>query len=253
MKTRLDVDRSKVQSHFTARAARYDNSSRWCTDRLLLEKIFTSLSPGPDDRVLDIACGTGLVAEAFRGRVRSIVGIDMNEAMFSQGLGHLDYLVNSIGEKLPFKNGVFAKTVERQGIQFMNAEAAVSEMSRVTSPGGRICLVQLCAYDQDDRDEYFEILRLRNPARRNFFTRNDLKTLLEEAGCTDILVHDFITEEDVDRWSDHGAIDELRREGIREVYRSASDGFTSRHAVGIGENGRIVDRMLFGIVVGVIP
>ncbi len=253
MKTRHDVDRSNVQSHFTARAARYDNSSRWCTDRRLLEKIFECLSPGPDDRVLDIACGTGLVAEVFRGRVGSVVGIDMNEAMFSRGLGHLDHMVNSICEKLPFKNGVFEKTVERQGIQFMNAEAAVSEMARVTRPGGRICLVQLCAYDQDDRDEYFEILRLRNPARRNFFTRNDLETLLEDAGCADILVHDFFTEEDVDMWSDHGAIEESSREGIREVYRSASEGFRKRHAVSVGDNGRIVDRMLFGIAHGTIP
>ena len=45
---------------------------------------------------------------------------------------------------------------------------------------------------------------------------------MTEAGLVDVVVHDHISNEDVDAWSDNGAIPESRREAIREVYRNGS-------------------------------
>lgn len=253
MKTRTDITKKAVLSHFSARAVKYDDSSKWCTDQNLLEQIFEYLSPGPHAVILDTACGTGLVSQVFHDRVGKIFGVDITEAMFLQAKKHTDFLVNSSAETLPFKTGIFDVCLERQGIQFMDAGTAVAEMARVTKPGGKICTIQLCAYGEEDQEEYFEILKLRNPARNNFFIREDLGNLLEDAGCVDVAVHDFISVEDVDRWSDTGAIPETNREGIRDVYRKASDNFNRYHAVEIGQDGRIVDKMLFGIGVGSIP
>jgi SAM-dependent methyltransferase len=162
----------------------------------------------------------------------------------------LDALVDAHGEDLPFRSDVFDITTVRQGIQFMDAAKAVREMARVTRPGGRLCLVQLCAYGSEDREEYFEILRLRNPARRNFFLRTDLQSLLLEAGCSSVVVHDYISTEDVEAWADHGAIEEERREAIRQRYRDASHTFKALHGIEVSA-GRVLDRMLFGIAVGV--
>lgn len=239
---------SLVHGHFTARAARYNVSSHWVTDPALAARTLAIADVQPDHVLLDVACGTGLVSQVFKGRVAKVVGADITEAMFEQARPFVDELVVAQGEALPFPDASFDRVVCRQGIQFMDDRAAVAEMLRVLKPGGRVVMIHLCAYGEADRAEYFEILRLRNEARRNFYLREDLARLLTTAGATDVVVHDYVSVEDVDVWTNTGAIEEAAREGIREVYRNASPAFASLHAVIVGE--RIVDHMLFGIATG---
>jgi ubiquinone/menaquinone biosynthesis C-methylase UbiE len=246
----MPVDRL-VQAHFTARAARYNRSSHWVSDPALGAFTVAKMAPRRTDELLDIACGTGEVSRHFRGRVARIVGVDITPAMAAQAAGHIDTFVEASAEALPFPDERFDLVVCRQGTQFMRDTEAVAEMVRVLRPGGRVCLVHLCAYGAADRNEYFEILRLRNEARRNFYLRDDLVRLLEGAGAEDVVVHNWVSTEDVDVWSDTGAITEVAREGIRAVYRNASPAFRELHAVEVGE--RIVDHMLFGVAVGRKP
>jgi SAM-dependent methyltransferase len=246
----MTTDTPAVQDHFTARASKYDASSRWCTDNDLLERMFALSGASAGDRVLDVACGTGLVSAAFHGRVGHLVGVDLTPAMFEQARPHVDELVPGSGEALPFPDDSFQAVVCRQGIQFMDAPVAVAEMVRVCKPGGRIVLADLCAYGPEDRDEYFEVLRLRNPARRNFFVEGDVAALLFEAGCESVNIHQYVSTEDVDAWSDNEAISEARREGIRDVYRNASPAFRRLHAVSSPDERRFFDHMLFGLSVG---
>lgn len=247
------MNKETILSHFKARAAKYNKSSHWCTDSNLLQKIYNILSPDKESLILDMACGTGLIGKIFKGRVKGVIGIDITEEMYQQGRVHVNHMIHASAEQIPFKNGIFDLSIERQGIQFMDAAKAVSEMGRVTRAGGKICLVQLCAYGQEDREEYFQILKLRNPARRNFFVREDLKKLLENAGCIEAKVHEFVSEEDVDIWADNGAIGIKVRDEIRSIYKKASKGFNKYHAVKINSTGHIIDRMLFGIATGIIP
>lgn len=240
-----------VLAHFTSRAPRYDRSSRWVSDPALGAAVVAALAPEPHDVLLDVACGTGQVAAAFRGTVARIVGVDVTEAMFAQARPHVDELVVAAAEELPFPDAGFDRVVCRQGIQFMDDRRAVAEMVRVLRPGGRVALVHLCAYGDEDRAEYFEILRLRNEARRNFYLREDLARLLHDAGAVDVTVQDHVSVEDVDAWSDTGATTEGAREGIRRVYREATPAFLRLHAAQVGE--RIVDHMLFGLAVGRKP
>lgn len=239
-----------VVEHFTARADHYDHSSAWCTDDALAAKVWELTAPAPSARVLDVACGTGLVSRVFKGRVAEIVGVDITPAMYDQARPHLDRFVEGPGEALPFDDNTFDVVTCRQGTQFMDDAAAIREMFRVLKPGGTVCVINLCAYSEADRDEYFEVLRLRNPARKNFYMREDLVRLFEQAGGRDVVVHDYVSIEDVDVWSDNKAIAESRREGIRQIYRSGSEGFKSHHAVQITDDGRIVDHMLFGVATG---
>ena len=249
MKSR-GVGRQTVLDHFDARSERYDYSSHWVADDAMGDQVRTWLEAGSGDDVLDIASGTGRWASAFFGRVRSVVGVDITPAMSRPGRRYLNHFVQANAEVLPFKDDSFDLVVERQGIQFMDASAVVGEMVRVAKPGGRICLVQLCARGVDDAEEYFEILRLRNPARRNFFIREDLGKLLLDAGCASAEVRDWVTKENVDAWANNGAIGDERQEAIRRCYEQASEAFKGYHMVAL-EDGHYVDRMLFGVAIGV--
>jgi DNA gyrase subunit B len=245
-------DHTDVIEHFTARARTYDRSSSWCTDQELGDLVLDLAKPTPEDRVLDVACGTGLVSRLFTGVVKEVVGVDLTDGMAEQARPHLDSLIIAPAEKLPLPSDRFDLVVCRQGIQFMTLPDAVAEMVRVLRPGGRIILINLCAYGELDKAEYFESLRLRNPVRRHFFCPEDLENLLAATGCVEVTSHRHISVEDVDVWSDNGAIEESRREAIREVYRNASEEFRRLHSVR-EDDGRFVDHMLFVVATGRKP
>jgi len=246
---RASVPAQDAVQHFTARAPIYNRSSRWCTDEALMSHVIAHAQPAPHHTMLDVACGTGLVAKAFRGRVGEIVGLDPTAAMADQASPWLDRFVTSYAEHMPFEPAQFDLVTCRQGIQFMDAPKAAAEMARMLRPGGRIVLINLCAYGPADRDEYFEVLRLRNPARRNFFLPQDLGALLAPV-CSEVSLHEFCIDEDIDAWADNGAIgpDNCRR--IRDLYHNASPEFQRLHNIRI-DGERILDRMLFVIAVGV--
>lgn len=243
------VDRESVVEHFVARAPTYDSSSAWCTDEALGRAIVAAAALTPDARVLDVACGTGLVSGLFHRRVAQVVGVDLTWRMANQARGRLDDCVIGSAEDLPFDDDRFDVVVCRQGIQFMGLPEAVREMVRVARPAGRIVLANLCAYGPGDRELYAEILRLRNPARRHFFVPDDLTVLLRDAGCDAVEVHRLVSIEDVGDWADNGAIDARRQDAIRVAYRSGSPEFRHLHLVPTRDD-RLVDRMLFVVATG---
>jgi SAM-dependent methyltransferase len=248
----MQGDGADIVEHFTARAGRYDRSSRWCTDAALLDRIFAAAAVDGGSTVLDLACGTGLVSRRFHGQVGHLTGLDLTPAMAAQARDHLDAFVLGDAAELPFADRHFDAVVCRQGLQFMNLDRVLPELRRVLRAGGRLVTADLHAYGPDDRDEYFEVLRLRNPARRNFFVAGDMAARVRDAGFEPVTAEAFISEEDVGAWADNGAIADARQRAIRDVYEQGSAPFLALHAAQVGPD-RILDRMRFEITVGVSP
>lgn len=60
----------------------------------LLKNVFTSLHPGSEkslESLLDLGCGTGLVADAFSGMVKWVTGVDLSEKMIAKARGKAIY------------------------------------------------------------------------------------------------------------------------------------------------------------------
>lgn len=98
------------------------------------------------DSVLDVACGTGVLARAARKRVGErgkAVGLDPNEGMLAVAQ-RLDQGVSwqrGVAEELPFGDASFDRVVSQFGMMFFtDAEQAVAEMSRVLAPGGSVAV-----------------------------------------------------------------------------------------------------------------
>jgi SAM-dependent methyltransferase len=97
------------------------------------------------DRVLDVACGAGIVANRISlvtGKLCSITGIDLNEGMLNVARRYpqVEWHQGSATE-LPFDPGSFDVVLCQQGLQFFpNRAKAMREMARVLSPGGRLAL-----------------------------------------------------------------------------------------------------------------
>ena len=102
-----------------------------------------------DDKILDVACGTGVVARAVASRKGfqvSVTGTDINKVMLdaaqyyagSDGARNIQWCIGDAAN-LPFESSVFNVVFCQQGLQFMpNRLAAVNEMARVLVPGGRL-------------------------------------------------------------------------------------------------------------------
>jgi SAM-dependent methyltransferase len=92
-------------------------------------------------RVLDVACGTGFVANQVNPACK-ITGIDVNEGMLAVARQNtnIDWRLGSATE-LPFADGSFDVVLCQQGLQyFPDRTAAIKEMARVLTPAGRISL-----------------------------------------------------------------------------------------------------------------
>jgi ubiquinone/menaquinone biosynthesis C-methylase UbiE len=111
------------------------------------DAVVEKLAPAPGDRWLDLACGTGAVAEHAAAAGADVIGVDLAPALIetakqrAQELGlEIDYRVGD-AERLDLPDASFDKVSSTCGIMFApDHEAVARELARVTAPGGRIAL-----------------------------------------------------------------------------------------------------------------
>ncbi len=157
------------------------------------------------ERVLDVACGTGVVARAAAERVGPrgcVVGIDLNPGMIAvaQSLPAIDgapveYLERSALD-LGLNDASFDVVLCQQGLQFFPDKAvALREMRRVLAANGRLALsvwntvglyntaVSAALAQFMGRD-----IAVRFNASRNTPASDELRQLITEAGFSDVEV-----------------------------------------------------------------
>jgi ubiquinone/menaquinone biosynthesis C-methylase UbiE len=103
----------------------------------------------PGERVLDVACGTGVVARLAAQRVGSggsVAGLDVNPTMLAvarsaSSPGASIEWHEASAEAMPFPEAAFDVVLCQMGLQFVpDRPAALREMQRVLLPGGRLSL-----------------------------------------------------------------------------------------------------------------
>jgi ubiquinone/menaquinone biosynthesis C-methylase UbiE len=126
----------------------YERETVHTLGRPLADLMFAHVVLHPGDRVLDAACGTGIVtrvaAQRF-GHFARIVGVDLNPGMLDVARSHtsttgvpVEWRQGDLGA-LPFPDDCFEVVLCQQGLQFVpDPGAALREMRRVLVPGGRL-------------------------------------------------------------------------------------------------------------------
>jgi len=130
-------------------------------ERHMVPAIFASWAPAlldlvmlkPGERVLDVACGTGVVARQAAARVGAggqVVGLDLNGDMLAlaRALGPAVEWRAGNAMALPFAASAFDAVVCQQGLQFFpDSGQALREARRVLVPSGRFAVAVWCAIE----------------------------------------------------------------------------------------------------------
>jgi ubiquinone/menaquinone biosynthesis C-methylase UbiE len=114
--------------------------------RQWVEPVLQTAAIQSSDRMLDVACGTGVVARAAADLVApegSVTGVDLNPAMLAVArrvAPEIDWRQGDVAA-LPFDADTFDVVTCQAAIFFFpDPTGALREMGRVTRPGGRVAV-----------------------------------------------------------------------------------------------------------------
>jgi SAM-dependent methyltransferase len=182
--------RDLIVEQFTRQAVPFSTAPAVHDEEALRLLVETS-GAGPDDTVLDVACGPGLVVAAFARVVRHATGIDVTPAMLERargvaaaaGVANVDWRLGDV-TSLPWPDATFSLVVSRFAFHhFPDPGAVLAEMRRVCRPGGRVVIADLTASPDPVKAEAFHRMEiLRDPSHARALTRAELEALFAAGG-----------------------------------------------------------------------
>src|SRR6516164_11169843 len=179
------VHQELILDQFTRQAAVFSTAPA-ITDEDALGLIIAAARPDPHDRLLDVACGPGLVVCAFAPHIREAIGIDMTPAMLERalklaadkGLANVAWQHGDV-YSLPYDDASFTIVTTRFSFHhFLDPAAVLQEMVRVCAAGGRIVVVDDYASADPAKAAAFNRLeKLRDPSHSRCLPLNELRDL----------------------------------------------------------------------------
>lgn len=146
-----DRDLPFVRGLFNSTAPHYDTINRWFSlgsGAWHRRRCLRWAGLGPGQRVVDVAVGTGLLAQeavALTGDRRRVIGVDLSEGMLAIARDKLGIpLVQGAAEALPLADGVADFVTMAYALRHVgDLAAALGEFRRVLRRGGTLLLIEV--------------------------------------------------------------------------------------------------------------
>ncbi len=189
-----DTRHDPVRKEYGALASKYDRKWAGYVEATIRETL-RRMPLNPGDRILDVACGTGALLRAVAASAKAsdirvtLAGVDATPEMLDVAkarIGSSAELKHARAESLPFEDGTFDTVVTTNALHFFRPpQGALSEMWRVTKPGGRVVITDWC-------DDFVSCricdraLRVFSPAHHRIYDARGCRKLLQDAGFQSI-------------------------------------------------------------------
>jgi ArsR family transcriptional regulator len=184
---------SAAERYFAAHAAQWDAiRSLHVAESEVEAAMAEALNGVPVGRLVDVGTGTGRMIELFGRAAKSAIGIDRSPEMlrFARGkLSNLDVGALELRQgdlaALPIPDHAADTVILHQVLHFIPApDQAISELSRILSPGGRLLIVDFAPHEREE-------LRDRDAHARLGFSDEQVAGWLDTAGLECDLVRNL--------------------------------------------------------------
>ena len=204
MTSHPDIHHESILDQFTKQAVPFSTAAG-IRDEAALRLVVDLTGAGPDDTLLDVACGPGLLVCAFARVVGHATGIDLTPAMLdrARALQHERGLSNvtwQLGDVLPLPHadGAFSLVTARFAFHhFLDPRAALAEMRRVCRPGGRVAVID-SAPTPEKADAFNRMERLRDPSHVRAMPLAELTDLFRAVGLPEPRTTSYRLEGDLE-------------------------------------------------------
>lgn len=176
----------RTRREFTQQAAGFSASAA-TTDAAQVARLVAAMGDAAHGRVLDVACGPGIVACELAAVAREVVALDLTPAMLAKaqdrcrGAGRSNVVFKEgSATSLPFANESFDAVVTRLSFHhFPEPHRVLAEMLRVARPGGTLAVADVVSA-QDPRKAALQnaIETLRDPSHVRMLPASELVALL---------------------------------------------------------------------------
>jgi len=137
------VNKAEIQAYFDRQAPEWDARMVRCTQKI--NAILAAAAVGPGTRVLDVACGTGVLFEDYLAHgVAEVVGVDISPEMVriarrKYPQSHVSVLCADV-EEISFAQPFDSVVVYNAFPHFTNPAQLVAHLAGLLAPGGSLCI-----------------------------------------------------------------------------------------------------------------
>jgi ubiquinone/menaquinone biosynthesis C-methylase UbiE len=182
----------RTRREFAHQAATFAVSSA-TTDQAQVARLVDAIGEAVNGRVLDVACGPGIVTSALAERALEVVALDLTPQMLDKASERCNKagLTNVVFKEgsaiaLPFADDSFDAVVTRLSIHhFLEPKVALTEMLRVLRRGGSLAVADIVSSEDVSKSELQNAIEvLRDPSHVRMLPPSELIALVRSFAVT---------------------------------------------------------------------
>jgi demethylmenaquinone methyltransferase/2-methoxy-6-polyprenyl-1,4-benzoquinol methylase len=195
--------------------------------RLWKKTMLNMMNPSKNQKLIDVACGTGDIAKFFLNHVNKlseITCVDPNKGMLNKGIEKLKHYknlrwINAPAEKLPIKDNLFDFYTISFGLRnTKRLDKSLAEAYRVLKPGGRYFCLEFSKIDNESLNFIYKKYSKMIPLLGKLFVgqKEPYEYLVKS-------IENFVNQDEL--------LDLMKKNNFKKcMYRNLSGGIVSIHS-----------------------
>ena len=240
------------EKFWAMRAKRYEKLE-WVNKGSYLHAFLNSGRFTPNDIVLDVGTGTGIIAQTLAPHVREVVGIDISQEMLDkaamQPLKNARWIKMDT-HRLQFPDEMFDKITARMVFHHVirKTRQAMSECHRVLRRGGTMVFSEGVPPTEHVKPFFTKMFKLKE--KRITFMEPDLIELMHKAGFKKIKSKIlFVRQASIKNWLVNSGIPQKNQDRIFQMHLDLDEQGKKDYKMTIKDNDCFID-MKFVILTG---